>query len=164
MQKHIAYSIIRLLYFGVLAQLEERYTGSVEVRSSSLLCSTTVRPKTQFSDGYFIPFIQNSPIQSPKSRKKEGFPPQISAISLIFGIAIDELLNAAAEGDGSSDVVAQRREREFGGDLFFASAKEMTAVVVVLDGAEGMLAGLLAELLPSNIPPDEHHDALFGAL
>ena len=49
---------------------------------------TTVRPKTQFSDGYFIPFIQKPPIQGPKSRKKEGFPPQISAISLIFGIAI----------------------------------------------------------------------------
>ncbi len=28
--------------------------------------------------------MQNSPIQSPKSRKKEGFPPQIAAISLIF--------------------------------------------------------------------------------
>ena len=79
-------------------------------------------------------------------------------------VAIDELLNAAAEGDGSSDVVAQRREGEFGGDLFLASAKEMTAVIVVLDGAEGMLAGLLAELLFANVPPDEHHDALFGAL
>ena len=79
-------------------------------------------------------------------------------------VAFDELLNAAAEGDGSSDVVAQRREGEFGGDLFLASAKEMAAVVVVLDGAEGMLAGLLAELLLSNVPPDEHHDALFGAL
>ena len=79
-------------------------------------------------------------------------------------VAFDEFLNAAAEGDGSSDVVAQRREGEFGGDLFLASAKEMAAVVVVLDGAEGMLAGLLAELLLSNVPPDEHHDALFGAL
>ena len=50
--------------------------------------TTTVRPKTQFSDGYFISFIQKPPIQGLKSRKKEGFPPQISAISLIFGIAI----------------------------------------------------------------------------
>ena len=79
-------------------------------------------------------------------------------------VAFDELLNAAAEGDGSSDVVAQRREGEFGGDLFLASAKEMTAVIVVLDGAEGMLAGLLAELLLANISPDEHHNELFGAL
>ena len=79
-------------------------------------------------------------------------------------VAFDELRNAAAEGDGSSDVVAQRREGEFGSDLFLASAKEMTAVVVVLDGAEGMLAGLLAKFLLSNVPPDEHHDALFGAL
>ena len=79
-------------------------------------------------------------------------------------VAFDELLNAAAEGDGSSDVVAQRREGEFGSDLFLAPAKEVTAVVVVLDGAEGMLAGLLAELLLANVSPDEHHDALFGAL
>ena len=58
------------------------------VTGSSPVATTTVRPKTQFSDGYFISFIQKPPIQSPKSRKKEGFPPQISAISLIFGIAI----------------------------------------------------------------------------
>ena len=50
--------------------------------------STTVRPKAQFSDGYFILFIQKSPVQSLKSRKKEGLSPQISAIFLIFGIAI----------------------------------------------------------------------------
>ena len=79
-------------------------------------------------------------------------------------VAFDEFLNAAAEGDGSSDVVAQRREREFGGDLFLAPAEKMTAVVIVLDGAEGVLADSLPELLLSNISPDEHHDALFGAL
>ena len=79
-------------------------------------------------------------------------------------VAFDELLNAAAEGDGSSDVVAQRREGEFGGDLFLASAKEMTTVIVVFDGSEGVFAGLLPELLFANVPPDEHHDALFGAL
>ena len=49
---------------------------------------TTVRPKTQFSDGYFMPSTQKPPVQSLKSRKKEGFPPQISAIFLIFGIAM----------------------------------------------------------------------------
>ena len=116
-----------------------------------------------------MPSNQKLPVQSPKSRKKEGFSPQISAIFLDFwhnypAVAFDELRNVAAEGDGSSDVVAQRREREFGSDLFFASAKEMAAVVVVLDGAEGMFAGLLAKFLLSNVPPDEHHDALFGAL
>ena len=79
-------------------------------------------------------------------------------------VAFDELLNAAAEGDGSSDVVAQRREGEFGGDLFLAPAEKMSTVVVMLDGAEGMLAGLLAEFLLANVSPDEHHDALFGAL
>ena len=60
--------------FGALAQLVARYIRIVEVRSSNLLCSTTVRPKTQFSDGYFIPSTQKSPVQSPKSRKKRGFP------------------------------------------------------------------------------------------
>ena len=105
----------------------------------------------------------------PEIAKKRGaFPSDFRDFSDFWhnypAVAFDELLNAAAEGDGSSDVVAQRREREFGGDLFFASAKEMAAVVVVLDGAEGMFAGLLSELLLSNVPPDEHHDALFGAL
>ena len=79
-------------------------------------------------------------------------------------VAFDELLNAAAEGDGSSDVVALRREGEFGGDLFLAPAEKMSTIIVVLDGTEGMLTGLLAELLLANVPPDEHHDALFGAL
>ena len=105
----------------------------------------------------------------PKIAKKGGVSPSDFRDFFDFwhsdsAVAFDELLNAAAEGDGSSDVVAQRREGEFGGDLFFASAKEMAAVVVVLDGAEGMLAGSLPELLLSNISPDEYHDALFGAL
>ena len=75
-------------------------------------------------------------------RKKRGvFPSDFRDFS-DFGhnypaVAFDELRNAAAEGDGSSDVVAQRREGEFGGDLFLAPAEEMTAVVMVLDGAEG---------------------------
>ena len=101
--------------------------------------------------------------------KRRRLSPQVSAIFLDFwhncpAVAFDELLNVAAEGDGSSNVVAQRREREFGGDLFLAPAEKMTAVVIVLDGAEGVLAGSLPELLLSNVPPDEHHDALFGAL
>ena len=105
----------------------------------------------------------------PKIAKKRGaFPSDFRDFSDFWhnypAVAFDELRNAAAEGDGSSDVVAQRREGEFGGDLFLAPAKEMTAVVIVLDGAEGVLAGLLSELLLANVPPDEHHDALFGAL
>ena len=105
----------------------------------------------------------------PKIAKKRGVSPSDFRDFSDFwhncpAVAFDELRNAAAEGDGSSDVVAQRREREFGGDLFLASAKEVSAVVAVLDGAEGMLAGLLPELLLANVPPDEHHDALFGAL
>ena len=102
------------------------------------------------------------------AKKRGGFPSDFRDFSDFWhnypAVAFDELRNAAAEGDGSSDVVAQRREREFGGDLFLAPAKEMSAVVIVLDGAEGMLTGLLAELLFANVPPDEHHDALFGAL
>ena len=68
--------------------LVARYIRIVEVRSSNLLCSTTIRPKTQFSDGYFMPSNQKTPIQSPKSRNKEGLSPQISAIFWIFGITV----------------------------------------------------------------------------
>ena len=101
----------------------------------------------------------------PKIAKKRGFfPSDFRDFSDFWhnypAVAFDELRNAAAEGDGSSDVVAQRRESEFGGDLFLAPAEEVPAVVVVLDGAEGVFAGLLAELLLSNVPPDEYHDAL----
>ena len=78
----------------------------------------------------------------PEIAKKRGFfPSDFRDFSDFWhsdaAVAFDELLNAAAKGDGSSDVVAQRREREFGGDLFLAPAEEMTAVVMVLDGAEG---------------------------
>ena len=105
----------------------------------------------------------------PEIAKKGGVSPSDFRDFLDFwhnypAVAFDELRNAAAEGDGSSDVVAQRREGEFGGDLFLAPAEEMAAVVVMLDGAEGVLAGLLAELLLANVPPYEDHDALFGAL
>ena len=105
----------------------------------------------------------------PEIAKKRGvFPSEFRDFSDFWhncpAVAFDELRNAAAEGDGSSDVVAQRREGEFGGDLFLSPAEEVSAVIVVLDGAEGMFAGLLAELLLANVPPDEHHDALFGAL
>ena len=143
--------------------------GVQEAGGSNPLTQTTVRPKTQFSDGYFILSIQKNARPRLQIAKKEGLFPQISAIFLDFGhncpaVAFDEFWNAAAEGDGSSDVVAQRREREFGGDLFLAPAEKVSAVVIVLDGAEGVLAGSLRELLLSNISPNEHHDALFGAL
>ena len=49
---------------------------------------TTIRPKTQFSDGYFVLSMQKSPVQGSKSRKKEGLPPQVSAIFWIFGITV----------------------------------------------------------------------------
>ena len=70
----------------------------------------------------------------PEIAKKRGVPSSDFRDFFDFwhsdaAVAFDELLNAAAEGDGSSDVVAQRREGEFGGDLFLASAKEMTAVI-----------------------------------
>ena len=102
------------------------------------------------------------------AKKRGGFPSDFRDFLDFWhnypAVAFDELRNAAAEGDGSSDVVAQCREGEFGGDLFLAPAEEVSTVVVMLDGAEGVLAGLLAELLLANVPPDEHHDALFGAL
>ena len=58
------------------------------VTGSSPVATTTIRPKTQFSDGYFMQNIQNETIIRPKSREKRGFSPQNSAIFLIFGIAI----------------------------------------------------------------------------
>ena len=77
--------------------------------------------------------------------------------------AFNELLNAAADVDRPSDIVGQSGEGELGGDLFLALAEEITPVVVVLDGAEGMLAGLLAELLFGDVALNEDHDALFIA-
>ena len=96
--------------------------------------------------------IQKSPVCGPKSRKKEGASPSSFRDFLDFwhncpAVAFDELLNAAAEGDGSSNVVAQRREREFGGDLFLAPAEKVSAVVIVLDGAEGMVDLILVEVV-----------------
>ena len=65
-----------------------RYIRIVEVTGSNPVCSTTVRPKTQFSDGYFMHNAQKQAAIQPKIAKKEGFFPQIAAIFLIFGIAI----------------------------------------------------------------------------
>ena len=117
----------------------------------------------------FYAFQPKTAHPEPENAKKRGVFPSDFRDFLDFWhncptVAFDELLNASTKGDGSSDVVAQRREGEFGGDLFLAPAKEVSAVVIVLDGAEGMFAGSLPELLLSNVPPDEYHDALFGAL
>ena len=60
-------------------------------------------------------------------------------------------MNTSTDIDCSADVVSQRGERKLGGDLFIALAQEIAPVVVVLDGAEWMLAGLLAELLFGDI-------------
>ena len=72
-------------------------------------------------------------------------------------------MNASADVDCPSDVIGKGGEGELGGDLFLALAEEITPVVVVLDGAEGMLAGLLAELLFGDVPLNEDHDALVVA-
>jgi hypothetical protein len=64
-------------------------------------------------------------------------------------------LNAPADVDCPSDVVGQGGEGELGGDLFLALAEEVAPVVVVLDGTEGMLAGLLAELLFGDVALNE---------
>ena len=69
---------------ATIAKLTERS----ETTGSSPVATTTVRPKTQFSDGYFMHNIQKQGIILPKSREKRGFFPQNSTIFLIFGIAI----------------------------------------------------------------------------
>ena len=79
-------------------------------------------------------------------------------------VELDEFRHPSAETDRPSQVVGQRGERELGGDLLLPLAQEAADAVGVLDRAEGMLAGALAELLPRNVAPDEHHDALFGTL
>ena len=58
------------------------------VTGSSPVATTTVRPKTQFSDGFFMHNTQKRAVNQPKIVKKRGFSPHISAIFLIFGIAI----------------------------------------------------------------------------
>ncbi len=55
---------------------------------SSPVSRTTIRPKTQFSDGYFMHNMQKQAIIQPKIAKKGGGSPQIFAIFLILGIAI----------------------------------------------------------------------------
>ena len=49
----------------------------------------------------------------------------------VAAIAFDEFLNAAADDNGSSDVVARCREGEFDGDFFLASAEKMTFPLLV---------------------------------
>lgn len=78
--------------------------------------------------------------------------------------ALYEFLNASADIDCPADVVGQCGEGELSGDLFFALAQEVAPVVIMLDGTEGMLAGLLAELLLGNVAFDEDHDAFFISL
>lgn len=65
-----------------------RYIRIVEVTGSNPVCSTTIRPKTQFSDGYFMHNAQKQAAIQPKIAKQRGISPQNSAIFLIFGIAI----------------------------------------------------------------------------
>ena len=73
---------------GALAQLVARNVRIVEVRGSNPLRSTTVRLKTNVFRRFFYVNDQNRARSDPKSRKKEGAPPQNSAIFLILGIAV----------------------------------------------------------------------------
>ena len=57
-------------------------------RGSTPLGSTTVRLKTNVFRRFFYVNDQNRARSDPKSRKKEGAPPQNSAIFLILGIAV----------------------------------------------------------------------------
>ena len=71
-----------------MAQLVEHIVHIDGVTGSSPVATTTIRPKTQFSDGYFMHNVQKQAAIQPKIAKKRGISPQISAIFLIFGIAI----------------------------------------------------------------------------
>ncbi|MDO4867630.1 MAG: hypothetical protein Q4C10_13915, partial [Clostridia bacterium] len=76
-------------------------------------------------------------------------------------VTFHEFLNAATDIDCPSDIIGQGGEGEPGGDLILTLAQEIASVVVVLDGTEGMFAGLLAELLFGDVALNENHDALF---
>ena len=109
--------------------------------------------------------LNHNPAQIAK--KERVFPSEFRDFS-DFGhsypvIEVYEFLNAATDVDCPSDVVGQGGEGKLGSDLFLSLAQEITPVVVVLDGAEGMLAGLLAELLFGDVALNEDHDALVVA-
>ena len=107
----------------------------------------------------------NNPAQIAK--KERVFPSEFRDFSDFWhsypAVTVYEVMNASADVDCPSDVIGKGGEGELGGDLFLALAEEITPVVVVLDGAEGMLAGLLAELLFGDVPLYENHDALVVA-
>ena len=73
---------------GALAQLVARNVRIVEVRGSNPLRSTTVRLKTNVFRRFFYVNDQNRARSDPNSRKKEGAPPQNSAIFLILGVTV----------------------------------------------------------------------------
>ena len=58
--------------YGALAQLVARNVRIVEVRGSNPLCSTTVRPETQFFGRIFL-YCPCRPVWRPKSRKRKTF-------------------------------------------------------------------------------------------
>ena len=74
--------------FGALAQLVARYIRIVEVSGSNPLCSTTSPSENTVFGRIFYIIHTKFTHSRPEIAKKGGFPPQISAISLIFGIAI----------------------------------------------------------------------------
>ena len=76
---------------------------------------------------------------------------------------MDQRFYASANRDGPADVIPQTDERVFGCHFFFALAQEVSGAIIMLDGTERMLAGLLALLLLGNIPADKNHDALFSS-
>ena len=117
-----------------------RYIRIVEVRSSNLLCSTTSPSENTVFGRIFYTIHTKFTHSKPEIAKKGGVSPSDFRDFSDFwysdaAVAIDEFLNAAAEGDGSSDVVAQCREHEFGGDFFLAPAEKMAAVGVMLPSA-----------------------------
>ena len=71
-----------------MAQLVEHIVHIDGVIGSSPVATTKIRPKAQFSDGYFMHNTQKQAAIQPKIEKQRGFSPQNSAIFLIFGIAI----------------------------------------------------------------------------
>lgn len=109
-------------------------------------------------------FVQN---RSQKPQKEGYFPSEFHDFPH-FGhryptIKFDEFLNASAKVDRPSEIVGQGGQGELGGDFLLPSTEEISRVVGVLDGAEGVFAGALAKFLFGNVALDKDHDALFRA-
>ena len=154
--------------FGALAQLASALHSHCKGhRFESGMLHHSPSENTVFGRIFYAKNTKRNHNPAQIAKKERVFPSEFRDFSDFWhsypAVTVYEVMNASADVDCPSDVIGQGGESELGGDLFLALAEEITPVVVVLDGAEGMLAGLLAELLFGDVPLNEDHDALVVA-